>query len=55
MKISKKLRHKIAQKILDQIEPIHCDDPKVQAAFREGHDRVMRAANLELRRWVILG
>lgn len=52
MRITRKMLSKIAQKILDQIEPIHSDDPKVDQAFKEGHDRVIRVAKAALERWV---
>ena len=42
----------VAQKILDQLEPLYADDPAQNKAFEEANKIAVKAAKEALEKWV---
>ncbi len=42
----------IAQRVLDQLEPLHDDDPEVDRALKEANARAVSETKRALEKWV---
>lgn len=46
------VRMLIAQRVLDQLEPLHDDDPKIDQALKEANARAVSETKRALEKWV---
>jgi hypothetical protein len=47
-----KEKARIASAVLEQLEPLHADDPEVDRALKEAGERAAQAARKALEAWV---